>query len=95
MNSHSGMRCKGDNIARDCVLGLMGMIAYRCPVESCSRSFAVRSNAKRHLRTHGINPAETTSEALEYAVEYETPMVSDTLYKRTKCRECSSGSRRV
>lgn len=78
MNSHCGIRRKGDNIARDCVLGLMGMIAYQCPVESCSRSFTVRSNAKRHLRTHGINPAETTGEALEYAVGSETPMVSDT-----------------
>ena len=36
----------------------------------------MRSNAKRHLRTHGINPAtETTSKALEYAVGFETPMV--------------------
>ena len=38
----------------------------------------MRSNAKRHLRTHGINPAtETSSKALEYTVGFEIPMVSD------------------
>jgi len=78
MNSHSRMKRKGDNIARDCVLGLTEMIDFWCPVESCNKSFAVHSNAERHLRTHGINPAtETTSEALEYAVDFETPMVPE------------------
>ncbi|KAI0266523.1 hypothetical protein BC834DRAFT_788584, partial [Gloeopeniophorella convolvens] len=28
---------------------------YRCPVQSCAKSFTVRSNAKRHIRTHGIH----------------------------------------
>jgi Zinc finger, C2H2 type len=28
-------------------------IAYKCPVPACSKMFAVRSNARRHLRTHG------------------------------------------
>jgi len=78
MNSHSRMKRKGDNIARDCVLGLTEMIDFWCPVESCNKSFAVHSNAERHLRTHGINPAaETTSETLEYVVGSETPTVPD------------------
>jgi len=55
-----------------------GMKPYRCPVETCNKSFAVRSNAKRHLRTHGINPtADTASKALEYSVGFEAPVVSD------------------
>jgi hypothetical protein len=29
--------------------------AYKCPVTSCAKSFTVRSNAKRHIRTHGIH----------------------------------------
>lgn len=32
----------------------MFSIAYNCPVVSCNKSFAVRSNARRHLKTHGI-----------------------------------------
>jgi hypothetical protein len=28
---------------------------YKCPVPSCAKSFTVRSNAKRHIRTHGIH----------------------------------------
>ncbi|KAH9061133.1 hypothetical protein EDB87DRAFT_1612127 [Lactarius vividus] len=28
---------------------------YKCPVPSCAKSFTVRSNAKRHIRTHGLH----------------------------------------
>ncbi|KAI0266512.1 hypothetical protein BC834DRAFT_132402 [Gloeopeniophorella convolvens] len=31
-----------------------GAKPYTCPVPGCCRRFGVRSNAKRHLRTHGI-----------------------------------------
>ncbi|KAG8783866.1 hypothetical protein FRC15_004371 [Serendipita sp. 397] len=31
-----------------------GAKPYNCPVVTCNKSFAVRSNARRHLKTHGI-----------------------------------------
>ena len=30
--------------------------AYKCPVPACPKTFAVRSNARRHLRIHGVPP---------------------------------------
>ncbi|KAI0066924.1 hypothetical protein BV25DRAFT_1765791, partial [Artomyces pyxidatus] len=29
---------------------------FKCPIAACAKSFTVRSNAKRHLRTHGVLP---------------------------------------
>ncbi|KAF9238841.1 hypothetical protein BU15DRAFT_28813, partial [Melanogaster broomeanus] len=34
-----------------------GAKPYQCTVTGCNKRFAVRSNARRHLRTHGINPS--------------------------------------
>ncbi|CCA70364.1 hypothetical protein PIIN_04303 [Serendipita indica DSM 11827] len=31
-----------------------GAKPYPCPIKTCNKSFAVRSNARRHLKTHGI-----------------------------------------
>lgn len=52
-------------------------IAYPCGFPGCERTFGVRSNAKRHLRTHGVAPtpmAAPTSH-VQYVVGFETPVV--------------------
>ncbi|KAG6377327.1 hypothetical protein JVT61DRAFT_15117 [Boletus reticuloceps] len=51
----------------------LGAKPYKCIVPNCDRSFAVRSNAKRHLRTHGINPS---SDANLTGVGFEEPVDS-------------------
>ncbi|KAG6334715.1 hypothetical protein ID866_4375 [Astraeus odoratus] len=51
---------------------------FKCLVEGCDKSFAVRSNARRHLKTHGINPATyDTSPTTSYTVGFEQPVVND------------------
>lgn len=52
-------------------------LAFPCEFPGCSRTFAVRSNAKRHLRTHGVIPApaaENTQPA-PYVVDFSAPTV--------------------
>lgn len=55
-----------------------GAKPYKCPVPSCDRHFAVRSNAKRHLKTHGINPSlmESPSQGTNFMVGFEEPLVN-------------------
>jgi hypothetical protein len=53
---------------------LFNTIAYPCPYPGCNRSFGVRSNAKRHLRTHGVIPPQSTG-TQPYVVDFSTPMV--------------------
>ncbi|KAF8965049.1 hypothetical protein BDZ97DRAFT_811131 [Flammula alnicola] len=51
---------------------------YPCGFPGCSRTFGVRSNAKRHLRTHGVYPAPANASPPvdpPYVVGFSTPMV--------------------
>lgn len=70
------MRCSPTN--RPLFLTLQCPTAYKCPVPSCDRHFAVRSNAKRHLKTHGINPSlmEGPSQGTNFMVGFEEPLVN-------------------
>lgn len=49
---------------------------YECGFPGCSKRFSVSSNAKRHLRTHGVglSPSDEPS-PLPYVVDFEEPMV--------------------
>ncbi|KIO19139.1 hypothetical protein M407DRAFT_223613 [Tulasnella calospora MUT 4182] len=35
-----------------------GQRPHKCPVPRCARDFSVRSNFRRHLRTHGLDPRQ-------------------------------------
>ncbi|KAH7907945.1 hypothetical protein BJ138DRAFT_1069585 [Hygrophoropsis aurantiaca] len=55
-----------------------GSKPYKCSVPSCGKTFAVRSNAKRHLRTHGINPStcDSSPPGSRFTVGFEEPVVT-------------------
>ncbi|KAF5379054.1 hypothetical protein D9615_005996 [Tricholomella constricta] len=49
---------------------------FPCGFAGCARTFTVRSNAKRHLRTHGVDTSVTReSAAPPYVVGFDTPTV--------------------
>jgi hypothetical protein len=50
--------------------------AFECGFPGCSKRFSVSSNAKRHLRTHGVGLSPSDEPApLPYIVDFETPVV--------------------
>lgn len=55
-----------------------GAKPYKCPIPNCTKSFAVRSNAKRHLRTHGIFPSsEHPTAPSQFTVGFDAPIISE------------------
>jgi len=50
-------------------------IAYPCGFPGCTRTFGVRSNAKRHLRTHGVIPAPASPSEPPYIVGFSPPVI--------------------
>ncbi|KAF8840560.1 hypothetical protein BDN67DRAFT_903328 [Paxillus ammoniavirescens] len=55
-----------------------GAKPYKCTVPGCDKHFAVRSNARRHLRTHGINPSsfDNPPSSPSFMVGFEEPLVT-------------------
>ncbi|KIM91596.1 hypothetical protein PILCRDRAFT_133920 [Piloderma croceum F 1598] len=54
-----------------------GARPYKCPLPGCDKAFAVRSNAKRHYKTHGFPPsaAESLEPQSTFSVSFDTPRV--------------------
>ncbi|KJA15446.1 hypothetical protein HYPSUDRAFT_48371 [Hypholoma sublateritium FD-334 SS-4] len=50
---------------------------FTCTFPGCSRAFSVVSNAKRHMRTHGVGlvPDDVESAPVPYVVGFEAPVV--------------------
>lgn len=62
--------------------------AFKCPLQLCNKTFAVRSNARRHLRTHGVSvppaaldkmggPGGRSQAPQPFRVGFDTPVVVD------------------
>ncbi|KAJ3993393.1 hypothetical protein F5050DRAFT_1577713 [Lentinula boryana] len=55
---------------------------FSCAYPGCERTFTVRSNAKRHLRTHGIHPEDAIADSMiprsttsDFEVSFDEPVV--------------------
>jgi len=55
-----------------------GAKPYKCPAPDCDKSFTVRSNVKRHLKTHGLDlsPPDTHGPPLSFNVGFEAPYIA-------------------
>ncbi|KAH7927964.1 hypothetical protein BV22DRAFT_1005884 [Leucogyrophana mollusca] len=56
----------------------IGLKPFKCSVPTCSKTFTVRSNARRHLQTHGINPStyDPLPPSSPFSVDFEEPIVT-------------------
>lgn len=80
LNSHSGEK----RMDQYCFLFVSPRLtcrptAFKCIYDGCAKTFAVRSNARRHLKTHGITPAACASPSLTsiFNIGFEEPVVND------------------
>ncbi|EIW78626.1 hypothetical protein CONPUDRAFT_138810 [Coniophora puteana RWD-64-598 SS2] len=83
MNSHTGSRRQfhlflwPDKHSPDILWSSSRLLAFQCKVPGCDKRFAVRSNAKRHLRTHGLSPDfDSGPREPRFVVGFEDPVVS-------------------
>ncbi|KAF9078714.1 hypothetical protein BDP27DRAFT_1154401, partial [Rhodocollybia butyracea] len=58
------------------------LLPFSCEYPGCNRTFTVRSNAKRHLRIHGISPDDAIADSLapraptaDFEVNFDKPLV--------------------
>lgn len=56
------------------------LAAFACGYPGCARTFGVRSNAKRHMRTHGMHPpfadaGASANGAPAYVVGFQPPVI--------------------
>jgi hypothetical protein len=59
---------------------MSSITAFKCPVPDCDKFFTVRSNARRHMRTHGVpsSPPDTHVPPPSFNVGFEAPYVAHT-----------------
>ncbi|KAG8973270.1 hypothetical protein FRC05_008984 [Tulasnella sp. 425] len=71
-----------------------GQRPHKCPVPQCARDFSVRSNFRRHLRTHGLDPRRVDCDgpdAKPQSVLEAVKRTSGLPYKKRRTAQYSSG----
>jgi len=95
LNKHTGDKRTPNQISpRRPLTCLPTVAAFHCPILECERPFAVRSNARRHLRVHGLR-IKTRVRCRAMALPPTQPeALSDTyqLTRRAKHVRISSGN---
>lgn len=76
-----------------CSLDVALPTAHKCPVPQCARDFSVRSNFRRHLRTHGLDPRRVDCDgpdAKPQSVLEAVKRTSGVPYKKRRTAQYSS-----
>ena len=83
MNMHTKERRKYFYSTNTCTINIYFFVvaaAFACTYPGCTRTFSVVSNAKRHMRTHGVGVPPDDSQSLDpnstpYVVGFEAPVI--------------------